>query len=220
MANNKQYLTFLSALFLCMVTGIQAQYLSEQPIREQLTGGGGEEKINCLSENWQGMLAATGTASKGDNGGSDIYLLLTDKNLNSGRERHIGRSGDDGAYHIRQIPDGRWIVSGYSEKPAKKARSQERYFGKRDGWVLLLDESGRTEKEFIFGSPENDEFMGAFPMPDGSFILTGTSGPAAWWMHLTAEGKVIQEKKWSYHDLPTRVLSAATTPDGITMLTG
>ncbi|MFM9946569.1 MAG: caspase family protein [Saprospiraceae bacterium] len=220
MINNKQFIALLPALFLCVVTGMQAQSLSGQPLREQLTGGGGEEKITSLSENWQGMLAATGTASKGDNGGSDIFLLLMDKKLNKQSERHIGRSGDDGANYIGQTLDGRWLVAGYAEMPRKKGRFRERYFGKRDGWILLLDESGRTEKEFIFGGPDQDEFTGAFPMPDGSFVLTGTTSAAAWWLHVSAEGNVIQEKKLRYHDLPTYVLSAAMAGDGTMMVTG
>jgi|GEM_PF-1570852 len=212
-------LPFLT-IFLCGATGIKAQFLPEQPLRERLTGEGGAEKIVSIAENWQGGIAAVGTASRGDNGGSDIYLLLTDKGFNKQSERQIGRSGDDGATHIIQTFDGRWLVTGYSEMPKKNARLRERYFGQRDGWVLLLDETGQTKQEFIFGGPDDDEFTNAFQLQDGSFVLTGTSAAAAWWMHVTAEGKVIKEKKLRYHDLPTHILSAAMSKNGQVVATG
>lgn len=173
-----------------------------------------------MAENYRGEVAAVGRAARGENGGTDIFFLLTDKELGIKTQRYIGRNADDGAGHISAGLDGRWLIAGYSERPAGSDRARERYFGKRDAWFLLLDENGRVEKEFIFGTPADDEFTSVAPLPDGGFLIGGYSGPYAWLLRLDAAGQMLWQKKKQYRQLFTRALSAVVTPDGNAYLTG
>ncbi|NUQ23845.1 MAG: caspase family protein [Saprospiraceae bacterium] len=197
-----------------------AQKLPEEPLAEIQTGQSGEDIAEDMAENWRGDLAVVGSTSRGENGGSDIFFLLTDKELKQKKERYIGRDGDDGARDISVALDGRWLVAGYSTQPAKKSRTRSAYFGGKDGWLLLLAEDGHSEQEFIVGSAADDELTNAFSLADGGYLLAGVSGFQAWALRLDATGKTIWEKKIQHNAMPTIVHSATFTLDNRLYLAG
>lgn len=215
----KRLLTSLLCIGLAAVSA-SAQDLPQEPLAELFAGRPGSDIILAMAENHRGELAAAGRAARGENGGTDVFLVLTDKDLAIRSQRYIGRSADDGAHHIAAGLDGRWLLAGYSERPNGADRARERYFGKRDAWFVLLDENGRVNREFVFGTPADDEFRHVSPLPDGGFLLVGHSGGHAWLLRLDAEGRIVWEKKYQHHSLPTQALAATVTPDGQVFTTG
>jgi hypothetical protein len=210
----------VTILILLSNVGLRAQSLPSRPLTEGLFGKSGRDRIVSMTENWQGRLAAIGMTSRGANGGEDIYLLLLDEQLKLLQERYIGRNADDGAYHITRAADGRYLVAGYSTMPLGRSRIRERYYGGRDGWLLLLDEKGQTVQEFLFGTPADDEFTNAFPMPDGGFLVVGNSGKRGWILRISREGQVIWDQKLQYHGLISQIKDAVLTSDNQLFITG
>jgi hypothetical protein len=180
----------------------------------------GPDEYVSLTFNWRGDIAAAGNAARGDQGGQDIGLALYDAQLNRITERHIGRQGDDGIGQIATLPDGRYILAGYSSKPSGRTKTRATYFGKRDGWVLVLDERGETQHEILLGTSENDAFTSMAVCPDGSIWLSGNSENKAWLVRLNADFRVVWERKVQYHQLATNTTAAALLPDGTYYVVG
>ncbi|MFN4080395.1 MAG: caspase family protein [Saprospiraceae bacterium] len=199
----------------CAAPALRAQSLglSDTPPHERLTGSGGQDVFRSLACNWRGDIAAVGSASRGAQGGEDALLVIFDAQLNRITERHIGRQGDDAANSIVALPDGRYLLAGYSSYPGARSTQRKRYFGKRDAWALILDERGETERELLVGSAEQDEFTAAVVSPNGPIWIAGNWGDQAWILAVDADLKVIWEKKNQYHGLKTHVETACAGPD-------
>jgi Caspase domain len=188
--------------------------LPKTPIEQRTTGAGGQDELLSLTTNWRGDIAALGNAARGKEGGQDISFVVFDAQLSLLVERHIGRKGDDGAGQIATLPDGRYVVAGYSTRPGGRNASRSQYFGKRDGWLLVLNEKGDTEGELLLGTAADDAFVSVAVCPDGSMWLAGNSGNQAWIVRVSAQLEVIWERKVQYHMLPTHATAATLTPNG------
>jgi hypothetical protein len=198
----------------------QSDILADKPILQRTVGSGGQDELFSATVNWRGDIATVGNAGKGSNGGQDILFANFDAQLNPILERHIGRRGEDGAGQIAALPDGRYLLVGYSTRPEGKGKVRNTYYGKRDGWVLVLDERGETERELILGTGLDDVFVGVAVCPDGSAWLAGNSGDWGWLVRLSATQEVLWERRLNYHNLPLRVAAATLAPDGAFFLTG
>ncbi len=214
---------FFSVLYCsCLVTVVAGQslVLPAKPLQQRYIGSAGQDELVSACTNWRGDIASVGNAAKGDNGGQDISLALFDSRLGLLTERHIGRKGDDGAHQIITLPDGRYLLAGYSEKPGGKSKVRANYFGKSDGWALILNENGHIEREILLGTAQDDAFTAAAALPDGSVWLAGNSGAQAWVVLLSPALEVVFDKKFQYHLLPTAIYAATNGPDGTLFMTG
>ena len=207
----------LYLLFTCCLAAPaagQLLVLPQAPLQQRRTTAEGPDELLSLAVNWRGDIAAVGNKTKGNQGGQDIGFVAFDAQLNKMVERHIGRKNDDGAGQIATLPDGRYLVAGYSSNPGGRAKSRANYFGKRDGWLLLLDERGETQREILLGTADDDAFVSVAVCPDGSVWLAGNSGAQVWIVRLNAVLEVEWERRVQYHHLPTRAAAATLTPDG------
>jgi hypothetical protein len=191
----------------------QAFRLPAEPAREALFGRGGQERIASLAQQTNGVIAAVGTASRGQNGGEDALLLLLREDLTPLAQREIGRDGDDGGRQLRCRPEGGYLLAGYSGEPSAPSPKKRLYRGKKDAWLLWLDEDGNTEGELILGGVADDEWVDAWPLRGGGWMLAGNSGPNAWVARLSAAGELLWEQRWQYLGQPTRVRKALLTWD-------
>lgn len=212
---------YLFVLLICSGTVLTGQSfnLSKEILQQRNGSDKGPDDYASLTVNWRGDIAAIGNVTRGDQGGQDIGLAIYDAQLNKITERHIGRQGEDGAGQIAALPDGRYILVGYSSKPVR-AKTRAGYSGKRDGWVLILDERGDTQHEILLGTTENDAVTSVAVCPDGSIWLSGNSENKAWMLRLSPAFKVLWEKKVQYHQLPTHSSAAALLPDGTCYVVG
>lgn len=204
-------------LGLCAV-GASAQNLLSDPLRQSLYGRFGEDRLFGLAQNWRGDIGAVGLTHRGTNGGEDIFFVLLRPNLEKKAEIHLGRANDDAGFGITAAPDGRFWICGSSRSPQGKTRA--RYFGKQDGWLLTLNEEGKNEEEFIWGTPEDDYFLQVFPLKGGDKLIVGNSGQAGWLLRINPQNEVVWEKKLQYHRLPTTVQRAALFADQTVYLVG
>jgi Caspase domain len=217
---SKNNFLFLLLTIIAYQLSAQKIDLPKEPIREALIGMPGREWINALAVNWQGQVAAAGIAANGNHGGDDIYILTFDNLLNLRHENHIGRSGDDGANYIGTSAEGHYLVAGYSTAPKNYKKLKIKYFGGKDAWLLWVNESGRMEREIMLGTPADDEFVYAAPMPNGNIALVGNTDKSAWMLYIDPAGKVIREKKLRYHGLETRAKSALLTTNNELFIVG
>ena len=192
----------------------QSLVLPKAPILQRFPGQAGQNELLSFAFNWRGELAAIGNAARGSQGEQDISFVVFDGQLNKMIERHIGRAADDGAGQIAALPDGRYLVAGYSTRPGGRAKTRSNYFGKQDGWLLVLDEQGETEREILLGTADNDAFVSVAVCPDGSAWVAGNSGTQAWIVRLNAALEVEWERKLQYHQLPTHAAAATITAEG------
>ncbi|GAB4497746.1 MAG: hypothetical protein OHK0019_31910 [Saprospiraceae bacterium] len=208
------------ALFLGAPIAGQSLVLPKQPLQQRLTGAGGQDELISLAVNWRGDIAAIGNAARGEQGGQDISFVVFDAQLNKTVERHLGRQGDDGVGQIAVLPDGRYLVAGFSTRPAGRNKTRAHYFGKKDGWLLVLDERGNTEREILLGTSADDVFSSVAVAADGSVWLAGNSAAQVWLVKLTPALEVAWERRIQYHQLPTHVTAAVLMPNGELFVTG
>ncbi len=201
-------------LIFCLVAHVaagQSRILPHQPLLERLIGSSGQEEFRSAVVNWRGDIAAVGNASPGKEGGQDILLAIFDAQLNLLTERYIGRPADDGVHQINVLPDGRYVIAGYSVKPSTRSRLYTQYIGQRDGWLLILDERGNTEQEMIRGTMSQDEFVVVLAGNDGTLWVAGNTSSSAWVLRLSPTLEVLWEQRVQYHHLSTKVITAYLT---------
>jgi Caspase domain len=194
--------------------------LPKESIAQRTSGAGGQDDLISFTTNWKGDIAAIGNAGRGEAGSQDMTFLAFDAQLNKLVERHIGRNGEDGAGQIISLPDGHYLLAGYSSKPIGKSSSTIKYHGERDGWILILDEKGDTKREILLGSRADDAFVAAAASPDGGVWLAGNSGSQAWIVRLSPTLDVLFERRIQYHLQPTQVNAATLMPDGTFFVVG
>lgn len=215
-------IVFQSLFALCLAATATGQSLDlpKEPLQNRTIGAGGQDELLSLAINWRGDLATVGNAARGEQGGQDISFAAFDAQLNKIVERHLGRQGDDGAGQIVVLPDGRYLVAGFSTRPAGRNKTRAQYFGKKDGWLLVLDERGDTEREILLGTAADDVFTSVAVSADGSVWLAGNSGAQVWLVRLTPALEVVWERRLQYHQLPTHAAVAALAPNGELFVTG
>lgn len=209
----RRFYSGILLIFCPAISGLLGQRidLPPTPFQEILVGNKGRDWIEAMAVNPQGLLMAAGGASNGPNGGSDIYFVAFDAKLKPRLERRIGRSSDDGANALLCLPTGAYLLAGYSETPKRRDHARSKYAGRRDGWLLQLDEQGNVERERLLGGPEDDELVTAAVLPDRGLLLAGNSGHAGWLLRLNEHDSVLWEKKIQYHRQPVFVHSAVLT---------
>lgn len=199
----------------------QAFRLPDAPNDEAIFGEGAREQIVSLAQDERGIVAAVGATSRGTNGGTDIYLLLVNPHdLSPWRERYIGRDGEDAAHRVRHRPEGGFLVAGYSERPSSRSPRRQLYAGKRDAWLLWLDEAGDTQAELVMGGDDDDEWVDLWPLRDGGWMLAGNKGPNAWVARLSATSELLWEKSWQSKGSPSQIKAAVLSWDDRFYITG
>jgi hypothetical protein len=207
------------SLFVAMRLHSQEILLPKEPLQQNDAVG----QIDLLSAavNWRGELVAAGNFYRDADYGQNIAFVKFDSLLGTPIKRDLGRKNEDGAGQIAVLPDGRYVIVGYSTKPTKGDKKIDaQYFGKRDGWVLILNERGDTEQQLLLGTTDDDVFVTVSVCPDGSMWLAGNSGKQAWIVRLSAQLEVMWERHLQHKQLPTQIAASTLMPDGQFFVTG
>lgn len=119
----------------------------------------------------------------GTHGGADFWVMrLTE----SGKiwDASFGGTNDDLLLGLRILPNGEIIAAGQSASGSDGNKSSPNQ-GLYDLWLVGMDMNGNKTWEASFGGAEQDMFAGLDLLPDGGFILTGSTaspgnGPIKW----------------------------------------
>ncbi|GBC85869.1 hypothetical protein HRbin11_02328 [bacterium HR11] len=110
-----------------------------------------------------GFVVAGATTAFGA-AGLDAWVLRLDAQGNVVWQRRYGGSGSDVAYSVRAVPDGGFVVAGFTTSFGA---------GSYDAWVLRLDAAGGVLWQRAYGGGLQDWAYAVDRTSDGGFIVAG-----------------------------------------------
>jgi uncharacterized delta-60 repeat protein len=137
-----------------------------------------------------GFIVAGFTDSFGS-GGADAWVLRLDGDGNLLWQKAFGGSGTDGAYAVRPLPDGGFVVVGYTYSFTAGGESR--------AWVFRLSPTGSLVWQKAYGP---GVAYGLDLTPDGGFVVVGATtafgaaGLDTWVLRLDAQGDVVWQKRY------------------------
>ncbi|MES2701785.1 MAG: T9SS type A sorting domain-containing protein [Bacteroidota bacterium] len=87
-------------------------------------------------------------------------------------DTHLGGTGSDYLYCVRQTPDGGYILAGSSNSVNGDVTGAH---GANDAWVVKLSATGAVQWKKAFGGSSDDMAMSIEPTWDGGYIFAGST---------------------------------------------
>lgn len=184
------------------------------------------------------VLAGHSESSTGDltinYGEADYWIIKVDGSGNLKWQKSLGGSGEDIAFSVRATNDGGCVAAGYAQSANGTVAGNH---GRRDGWVVKLDNTGNLQWQRALGGSNMDETRSIQLTADGGYIVAGTAGsndgdvsgnhhqtPGSeatdlWVVKLNSAG-IIQWQKCYGGDLSEMAFYIQLTPDGGYVATG
>ena len=131
---------------------------------EKTFGGWSNDVAYSIQQTKDGGYIVAGWTESFGAGGRDVYIIKLDEDGNKIWEKIYGGSGDDWANSIQQTSDGRYIVAGGTTSFGA---------GRRDVYVIKLDEYGNKIWEKTFGGWSDDVAYSIQQTKDGGYIVAG-----------------------------------------------
>ncbi|MDD2891066.1 MAG: T9SS type A sorting domain-containing protein [bacterium] len=151
----------------------------------------------------------TGYTSSFGSGGTDVYLIRTDKNGNKQWSKPFGGYADDKGNSVQQTFDSGFIITGSTESYG---------VGGLDIWVIKADKDGKKMWDKTFGGTGTSFEVGYFvrQVKDSGFIVVGEDNN--WDVELIKMGKetAVEEKYFSkgqfqlYQNYPNPFINKTT----------
>ena len=130
--------------------------------------GGEEREWACaIQQTFDDGYILVGWTNSFGTGGIDALVIKLDEQGNVAWQRTYGGPEEDRPMHVRQAPDGGYIVAG---------RTSSFGAGEADAWVLRLDESGSIIWQNTYGGESDDWARHILPTFDDGYIITGGTG--------------------------------------------
>lgn len=168
----------------------------------------------------------------GNHGDRDVWVIKTDPSGNLQWQRSLGGTAEDAALSTDATADGGCIVAGYTESLNGDVTGNR---GKRDVWIVKLDNTGKTEWQKNFGGSSNDVAWSVKTVPAGGYIVAGVtssndgdvtgnhwaSGPFQdfWLLRLDASGGLLWQKCYGGQKNDNGY-AVSTAPDGGFVIAG
>lgn len=131
---------------------------------EHTYGGGKDDMGRYAVQTEDGGYVITGMTDSYGEGGSDLWLIKTDRQGHMQWSRTVGGSGEELGSCVRQTRDGGYITVG---------RTQSFGEGNYDVWLIKTNADGLIEWSSTFGGGGNDYGYSVRQIPDGGYILAG-----------------------------------------------
>ncbi|QMU27540.1 T9SS type A sorting domain-containing protein [Adhaeribacter radiodurans] len=161
-------------------TSFRVQRLTPQ--NDKTIGGNGSDILADMVATADGGYLLAGSSSSdisGDKsmvskGDSDYWLVKTDKDKNKIWDKSFGGKGIEKLATIISIPDGGYLLGGYSTSD-KEGDKSEGNKGKNDFWIVKIDANGTKLWDKTIGGNKDDNLAVIVATPDGGFLLGGSS---------------------------------------------
>jgi hypothetical protein len=176
-------------------------------------GGTSDETGNCIIQTQDGGYAVAGmTWSKdGDirnnHGKGDFWVLKLSASGKIEWQKTYGGSEDDEASSIVQMPDGGYLVTGYTySNDGDVTGLHSGGFG--DIWLIRIDPNGNLLWQKTYGGSRNDVAYSIISTTDGNYMIGGISessdgdatdnhGKADYWLiKINSVGKILWQKTY------------------------
>ena len=184
----------------CLVVGLVAFMVMFCGLRDALAdqwvktyGGAGTDRAAAVQQTSDSGYIVAGSTSSSGGGKLDAWVIKLDLSGNIEWQKAYGGAEDDGAFSILEASGGGFVVVGYTSSTGA---------GKKDVWVLKLDEDGNVEWQKTYGGGEDDEAFSVVEATGGGFVVAGqTSSSGAgkkdvWVIKLDADGIVEWQKTY------------------------
>ena len=179
-------------------------------------GGPQDESAKAVVRTVEGDFVVAGFTSSYGAGQGDVWVLRLTGTGQVLWQRAFGGALDEQATSIAIVPEGGFVVAGYTSSFGS---------GQRDFWVLKLNSVGELEWEKTFGGPGDEEALAVVATADGGFVVAGSTKPSgsesmkALLVKLDASGSLEWTRTFSGFNY-ARIFAAAQTPDTDVVLTG
>ena len=196
-------------------------------------GGDHSDQLSALEQTGDGgfILGGTSLSDPGTNkssahfGEGDFWIVRTDANGTKLWEHSYGGDESDRLTSVAVLPDGGYMIGGFSRSASGTGNKTSESFGDLDIWVLRLDPQGNKLWERSFGGTGADLLAKVKPTADGGFILVGNSdgstngnkttpafgGPDVWVIRLDTNGVPLWQRSLggTSHDFGRDVVESA-----------
>ncbi len=115
-----------------------------------------------------------GSKTQGSQGYTDYWIVKLNASGNKLWDKTFGGNGYDVLESVKQTSDGGYILGGISSSGLSSDKTESSRGGS-DYWIVKLDGSGNKTWDKTFGGSEEDWLYCLQQLPDGSFILGGSS---------------------------------------------
>lgn len=132
---------------------------------EQTFGGTGYDSGNEIHPTSDAGLIMVGSTSSFGAGGSDVFLVKTDRDGNLLWMKTIGGVAHDSGYSVDETAEGGFVITGTSSS----------YSDSQDVILIKTNASGETSWIRTFGGPRSDSGYSVRQTVDGCYIITGTT---------------------------------------------
>jgi hypothetical protein len=109
----------------------------------------------------------------GNHGLSDCWIVKLTANGVIDWQRSFGGSSEDQAHSIREAPDGRFIVSGFTKSVDGDLSGYRGNTDSLDAWLIGLSSTGDIEWQQRFGGTSQEWFSQTLATQDSGFIAIG-----------------------------------------------
>jgi hypothetical protein len=141
-------------------------------------GGVEDDGAEAIIQTADGFALAGFTRSYGA-GNSDAWLVKTDKNSTVEWNHSYGGELDDTALHLYQLANGSFALLGYYGQHYENGSCGTGGCWHADtfddAWLLIIDENGLVQKEFIYELPGQVRFHALSWSPEEGLRIGGTS---------------------------------------------
>ena len=185
-------------------------------------GGPRDDRANSVQQSSDGGYVITGATRSSGAGGSDVWVIKTDKDGSKTWDKNFGGQLDDEGSSIRQTADGGYIIAGKT-----RSVSSNGYY---DALLIKIDKFGNEIWKKTFAGPLDDEADLALPTSDGGYIVIGATNSYGagdydvWMIKTDGEGNRVWDNAFggaqSERNPWSEGWSAEQTDDGGYILTG
>lgn len=140
-------------------------------------GGNLQEEMYGVIETADGYLLGgwsksdiSGDQTQAKRGGSDFWIVKTDKNGNKLWDQRYGGTDDDELRAMAATSDGGFVLAGESKSGIGGEKTQANH-GVYDLWMVKTDANGNLQWDASFGGSDDDRLNAIQQTPDGGYIL-------------------------------------------------
>ena len=143
-----------------------------------------------------------------------------------------GTLASEQPHRIISTKDGGALMVGTTEqRPKEGANPNDADFPRSDAWIVRLSAAGAVQWQRVIGGPHLDLFDDAVELPDGGFLVAGStrigadppgSPPSpvtdAWLVRFDAQGRVLWQRAYGDRSNPTADMDMSETANRIVPL--
>jgi hypothetical protein len=204
-------------------------------------GGSNDDRAQQLINTSDGGLAVIGYTKSNDGdvtrnaGDRDYWIVKLDSNGNLSWQQSFGYLGRDFGTCVTETKDGGFLIAGELDVTSSggqgNSKSSRTLHAGGDFWAIKLNKSGTKEWSKYYGGSFSDTPYGVVEMPNGNFIITGTSDSSdvdiadnkgtydVWAVQITSKGTLVWRKNFGGSEID-EAKGIIATPDQHYMLIG